>query len=133
MISTGRETWLKRQIKSPLFIYTLRRPKACNLRILEQVPLREYRWFYNLSKKEEDFFASLIVFYYQIYHAWTYIYTEKKSLYSHLSSHTGEVFFRDFAINRPINFFCEIFGHLIIALNFFKFSHCRSSIYLHAN
>lgn len=38
MISTGRETRLKRQIKSPLFIYTLRRPKACNERIFEQVP-----------------------------------------------------------------------------------------------
>lgn len=66
-------------------------------------------------------FASLIVFYmyYYTYNAWKNIYTEKK-----------EVFFRDFSINIPINLFCEIFSHLINALQFLKISQCRSSIYL---
>lgn len=52
---------------------------------------------------------------------YTPVYTEKKSLYSYLSCHTRKVFFRDFAINRPINLFCEIFGHLITALKFLNF------------
>lgn len=70
-------------------------------------------------------FASLIVFYYIRFIMreliYTPVYTEKKSLYSYLSCHTRKVFFRDFAINRPINLFCEIFGHLITALKFLNF------------